>query len=867
VIGRTISHYEILEKLGEGGMGVVYKARDTHLGRFVAIKVLPPEKVADAERKRRFVQEAKAASALNHPNIVTIHDVDSADGVEFIAMEYVEGRTLGELIPRKGMRLDEALKHSVAIADALAAAHEAGIVHRDLKPGNLIVGADGRIRVLDFGLAKLTEAARAGDDLTTHTMRPATQEGMVVGTVSYMSPEQAEGRAVDARSDIFSFGSLLYEMLAGRRAFQEDSNVATLAAILNKEPDPLPAEVPPDVQKLISRCLRKGPERRFQFMKDLKVELEELKADSDARAASRPVPSRRRWAWVAAPLTAILALAGWWELGRLRPGEEAAPLAAVPLTSYQGVELTPALSPDGNQVAFSWNGEAQENYDIYVQVIGAGGTVRLTDNPAFDWAPVWSPDGREIRFYRYSREGRFAVVSVPPLPGRERTVVEYPFPPELPTAVLQFVTPAWSPDGECTAHPGESGLVLRLESGTVNTVADMPGGSELYPAFSPDGRSLAFVRQSGGASTDLYLLPLAPGFQAGGEPKRLTSGMRFLNTPVWTPDGREIIFSAETPTGMGLWRIPASGASAPRRLALVGEDASSPSISRDGKRLVYARRTENYSLWRVGLGRGSKPAERITSSTRADALPSYSPDGTKLAFSSQRSGSMEIWVADADGSDPAQLTSLAQYSVVPEWSPDGRQIVFQSSGDPGTDLYVVGAEGGEARRLTDGPGGALQPSWSADGRWIYFMSTRSGAEQIWRIPSGGGEAAQVTRDGGAFARESPDGGVLYFTRGEYGSLELWKMPAAAGAATRLEVPPVNDWGFVIAGGRLYFTTPLAEGTYPVVSLDLSSGRTEEVARLGFSPFSKFSVSPDGRWLVYYQLEQSNSDLMLVEDFR
>src|SRR5437899_7338016 len=241
MIGQRLLHYEVVEKLGEGGMGVVYKARDTHLDRFVAIKVLPPEKVADPERRRRFTQEAKAASALNHPNIITIHDIDEADGMYFISMEFVAGKTLGGLIPRHGMRLGELLKYAIQIADALARAHAAGIIHRDLKPGNIMVTEQGLVKVLDFGLAKLTETAPLNENDATCTLRqpqPVTEEGTIVGTVAYMSPEQAEGKMVDAPSDIFSFGSVMYEMLTGRRAFQHDTKAATIAAILREDPKP-----------------------------------------------------------------------------------------------------------------------------------------------------------------------------------------------------------------------------------------------------------------------------------------------------------------------------------------------------------------------------------------------------------------------------------------------------------------------------------------------------------------------------------------------------------------------------------------------------------------------------------------------------
>jgi serine/threonine protein kinase len=288
MVGSTICHYTIGEKLGEGGMGVVYKARDTRLNRFVALKVLPADKVADPERKRRFIQEAKAASALNHPNIITIYDIDQASGVEFIAMEHVEGKTLERLIPRHGMRLGEVLRYAIQIANALTRAHAVGIIHRDIKPSNIMVTSDGQVKVLDFGLAKLTEPMDENTQAPTEPMKdeaPRTAEGTILGTVAYMSPEQAEGKTIDARSDIFSFGSVVYEMSTGRRAFQEETRISTLAAILNKEPLPvseITPDAPRDLEKIIARCLRKDPNRRFQHMADVKVALEELKEESES---------------------------------------------------------------------------------------------------------------------------------------------------------------------------------------------------------------------------------------------------------------------------------------------------------------------------------------------------------------------------------------------------------------------------------------------------------------------------------------------------------------------------------------------------------------------------------------------------------
>jgi serine/threonine protein kinase len=408
MIGKTLAHFEILEKLGEGGMGVVYKARDTHLDRLVAIKLLPPDKVADRDRRLRFVQEAKTASALNHPGIVTIYDIAEHDGVDFIAMEFVPGRTLDRVIPRRGLSLSEAIEYGLQISDALAAAHAAGIVHRDLKPSNVIVTEHGRIRVLDFGLAKLVD--RLGlpaweAELTNTHAALVTAQGAIVGTVAYMSPEQAEGKAVDARTDIFSVGSVLYEMVTGQRAFQGDSPLSTLTAVLREEPKPLREMregVPRELERVITRCLRKDPERRWQAMSDVTIALRELKEEFDSGVSAvssaplfRPRPARIA---LAALSLAVLAGAIGLLVWRDRAGPAPAPslFTAIPLTTYPGREQQPSFSPDGNSVAFTWNGETEDNWDIWVKLIGPGSPQRLTTDPAIELSPAWSPDGRSI---------------------------------------------------------------------------------------------------------------------------------------------------------------------------------------------------------------------------------------------------------------------------------------------------------------------------------------------------------------------------------------------------------------------------------------------------------------------------------------
>src|SRR6478752_561145 len=412
-------------------MGVVYKAEDTRLHRIVALKFLPDEVAKDTQALARFQREAEAASALNHPNICTIYDIGEQDGRAFIAMEFVSGKTLDRLIPRHGLRVNEALKHSVQIADALAAAHKAGNVHRDLKPGNVMATEHGLVKVLDFGLAKLTESAAPGEDEATRTLKPTTEEGAIVGTISYMSPEQAEGKKVDARSDIFSFGALLYEMVTGRRAFQSDSKIATLSAILREEPKPagqIVEGLPRELERIIGRCLRKDPERRFQAMPDLKVALEELKEESDSgKLGAVPAPKqsyRRRLAWTVVLLVvAGMMVALWFARSGVKTPESL--LTAVPLTTYPGFQTEPSFSPEGSQIAFSWDGPRQDNQDIYVKVVGtAGAPLRLTTDPARDYSPAWSPDGRFIAFLRRLSQEKSALLVIPALGGPERKVGE-----------------------------------------------------------------------------------------------------------------------------------------------------------------------------------------------------------------------------------------------------------------------------------------------------------------------------------------------------------------------------------------------------------------------------------------------------------
>jgi len=401
--GRTLLHYRITDKIGEGGMGVVYRARDERLQRDVAIKVLPRTLVADPERKKRFAKEARAASALNHPNVVTVHEISSVDDVDFIVMEYMVGTMLDRIIGGNAMPVHRALKYALQIAAGLAKAHAAGIVHRDVKPANVMVTDDEIVKLLDFGLAKLTEATAPDLSVTTLSM-----EGAILGTVSYMSPEQVEALPVDARSDIFAFGSVLYEMMTGQPPFKRSSRAATLAAILHEQPSPI-AGVPPDLEELLTGCLQRDPRQRWSSMKDVKSRLQTLERQEDREippakggvAHTRSESGSKMWAWIVAVPIALGAV--WTAWTYYRPAS-ASP-RTVPLTSYVGNESDPALSPDGRQVAFIWDGGPGGAGNLYVKLVDGGDPALISAGARPAFAPAWSPDGSRLAFIRHENEG------------------------------------------------------------------------------------------------------------------------------------------------------------------------------------------------------------------------------------------------------------------------------------------------------------------------------------------------------------------------------------------------------------------------------------------------------------------------------
>jgi serine/threonine protein kinase len=585
MIGRRLSHYEIVARLGEGGMGVVWKARDTRLARFVAIKILGAGSVDDPERKRRFTQEAKAASALNHPGIVTIYDIADDGETSFIAMEYVQGKTLSELIGRRGLALNVMLAYATQAAEALAKAHAAGIIHRDLKPSNIMVTDDGLVKILDFGVAKLAKSTEgtgiAEGETRTMTVAdmPRTEEGTVVGTVAYMSPEQAEGKPVDARSDIFSFGSVLYEMATGTRVFQAATSASTLAAVLTRDPVPpskVVKDLPRELDRIILRCLRKDAARRFQIMADLAVELDEIKSESAAQTESTSVTaprgSMRRWRFLSAAVLALAAAAAWflWP----RPGALPSPSTVSPLTTSPGDEQLSTFSPDGSQVAFVWNGEARDNWDIYLKSTGAGVPLRLTTDPADDIAPAWSPDGTQIAFVR--QQGKEAAVYLtPPLPGSEQKLATFTVGGEVTNADLSnLMTLSWLPDGRrlvmaALDSDGQSNgiVVIPIDRSEAKRLIWSPVSAVTYsyPVVSPSGKFLAYAGCKGFGACDVYLMELGPDVTPIGQPKNLTGQGAELLGITWGPDGKSVIYGSAL-DGQRLWRVPILGTGPPERV-------------------------------------------------------------------------------------------------------------------------------------------------------------------------------------------------------------------------------------------------------------------------------------------------------------
>ncbi|HYM11091.1 MAG TPA: protein kinase [Bryobacterales bacterium] len=861
LIGRILSHYKVLEKLGEGGMGAVYRALDTRLDRMVALKVLPAQKTSDPERKKRFVQEAKTASSLNHPNIVTIYDIETQSEPNYIAMEYVAGKTLHECIARQGLPVSETLRYAVPIADALAAAHAAGIVHRDLKPGNIMVTEKGLVKVLDFGLAKLTEPVEVSDaTVTIDYMAPRTMQGMIVGTAAYMSPEQAEGKKVDARSDIFSFGTVLYEMVTGRRPFQGETAMSTLSAIILREPSPvseISRDTPPELERLILRCLRKEPERRVQHMDDLKVALEELREEStsgrlisgvrtsDVPAAAGPVsagpasagpasasvsaalpaPAPRRLGAAALLVGGIVLLAAagaalwWWQRGTPPAG----PPMLTRLTSDSGLSAYPALSPDGRLLAYASDRSGEGNLDIWVQQIGGGEPIRLTRDEADEYEPAFSPDGTRVAF-RSEREGG-GIYVVPTLGGESRLLARLGH------------NPRFSPDGNWVAYwLGATGGGFAAGSGKIFLVPS-PGGEPRQvhpevpagrdPIWMADGKRLLFLGKIDPKAPveqglDWWVTPVAGGtpvrtgaFAAFREQKLLPPpGAYAISAGAVSPANDLVLFSARLGDTTNLWEIvisPKTGevSGAPRRVTFGTDLEMEPSAGAEaGGRagVAFASLTHTVNVWSLPLdvNRGAAPGElqRITQGVTYNAYPSISADGKKLVYTSAQSGAWNVWIRDLESGKQIALTASRGKALQPKISADGTTVAYWEDDGTKQTIYVIPARGGVPQKVCDdcGPPTHVSP----DGTKVLFESENSPQDEAVMVADlTSGKQYEMARSRETpklfpyAARFSPDGRwVAFHARSNPLTRQIFVVPFQGS-----DRPPVpkKDWIAVTSG--------------------------------------------------------------------
>jgi eukaryotic-like serine/threonine-protein kinase len=839
--GQKIAHYEILDKIGEGGMGKVYKARDTRLNRIAAIKVLPPDRMADAARRARFIQEAQAASALNHPNIVTIYGIERDGDADFIAMEYLPGRTLEQVINRRGLDLRDTLKYAIQIADALAAAHAAGIVHRDLKPGNVMVSETGVVKVLDFGLAKLTDAPEASADdatRTVHAQAPVTEKGAVLGTVSYMSPEQAEGKPIDARSDIFSFGSLLYEMVTGKRAFEGDSKMSTISSILRDDPKPgsqtAGHAIPRDLEKIVSRCLRKDRSRRFQHIDDVKVALEELKEESDSgllTPAELPSRAASRWPLVAVGIAIILAL-GLGAAYLRQPGERASGTPGLKLrqiTQDAGYTGSPAISPDGKLLAYASDRGGDAAMDIWVQQLGRGSQpIRLTKNAGDEGLPSFSPDGGQIVFA--SRREGGGIYVIPSLGGEERLLLRG-----------ELINPRFSPDGQwivaSTSETTNNSILLTPAAGGTPRQLARDFYYARFDAWSPDGKQiLVTASKAMGDVIDWWIVPLDGGapVQTGarevlrkihgvgmipgptewldgyllysvgnlwrirvastgkidGEPERLTagSGSEFRPRAIAAASGKSgdwrVVF-ASGQASVNLWSLPldlnaGKISGEPRKITQDAVRRLSPSLSADGKRLTYIiRGLDDFSIRVREMSTG---AETTLFQQASDMRARISPDGNEVAYNSRGTDEKNttIYLVSTSGGGSRILCDTC--GLLYNWTPDGKKIVFRS-GNP-MKFSTVDIQTRRQQVVVSDPKYHIHGAeYSPDERWLafHFAPNVETARAIYVTPVRNGEAADrrewipIMDRPGTQTRPwwSPDGNVLYFLSTSGGKTDIW----------------------------------------------------------------------------------------------
>ena len=899
--GARLGPYDIRAAIGAGGMGEVYLAHDPRLGRDVAIKVLPAGVAGDPERRARFEREAKAVAALNHPNIVTIFAVEEAAGVPFFSMEYVEGRTLAEVIPPRGLPTRELLRIAIPLTDAVGAAHQRGILHRDLKPANVMMTADGRVKVLDFGLAKLWEALTQPDATGPPTAVPThepTGEGRILGTVAYMSPEQAEGKALDQRSDVFSLGIMLYEMATGQRPFKGDTSMSVISAILKDTPasvtDVRP-ELPRDLGRIVKHALSKDPEHRYQTAKDLRNDLETLKEDLDsgeARPASETaaaaVKARGRWwIWVAAVIAAGGLIAAGAYVSWPAKAPEAQP-AARPfdeitigaLTSDGRTGSGVAISPDGRYVAHVVAEQGRE-----------GVRVRQVDTTAFVQAVApadvqilgvtFTPDGSRLTYVAYPRgSGTASLYEVPVLGGAPRRLID-----DVDREV------SFSPDGARFAFVRgvpklASAIMLANADGTgERTLAERRSPSEFVlanPAWSPDGSVIAAAAYDNGIA-NVGLVEVDAGT---GEVRPVgTARWNSVSAIRWLPAGGALLVCASSsPIGdqNQIWLVPYP-AGAPHRITNDLAGYARISLTADGRTLVATRIDARGSLW---AGPASRPGETVEVAGVPTSLPSipiaWTADG-RILFTANVGGNIDVWSTRPDGTDMRQLTTSPGADGFPAAARDNRQVVFVSNRDGGVRVWRMDPDGSRQTPLTPGPNDMF-PLVSGDSTTVYFTLAGQPDTPLYQIPIGGGTPAPAFASP-AGGREAvmpksfvargltPDGSSLFgnYWDDKAGRTRLAVVDATGRLAARpLDLPVALGLVYSFAwapDGRAITFARTTGGSANIWRQPLDGGAQARVTNFtGGDAIAVHAWSPDGGMLAMVRVATTR-DVVVIRDVR
>jgi Tol biopolymer transport system component len=855
-------------------MGEVYRARDTRLGRDIAIKVLPTTFTTDAERCARFEREARLLASLNHPHIGAIYGIEGPDattGVRALILELVEGETLADRIARKPLKVSEALGFAQQIVEALDAAHEKGIVHRDLKPANVKIAPDGTVKVLDFGIAKAVDdrASGVGPAAVTELMSQAL---MIIGTAAYMSPEQARGARVDKRTDIWAFGCVLFEMLAGKPAFARDTVTDTLARVVDHEPDwsALPADVSVGVRDLLHRCLEKDLRRRLRDIGDARLDVLAASTASDGKQRSR-ASLRGRVAWLlAGVLLAAAAIGGW----NLRPEPDAAPVAAPTLrrlTDFVGIEEWPALSPDGRTVAFVARVDGFRQ--IWLRLLAGGAPLQITRDPIDHQEPRWSPDSSSLVYFTPPNE-----------PGGSGTIWEISAFGGQPRRLAAATASAdVSRDGRFLGALRAKGdrievAILTRDGSRTLRSQELPATGVYNTArWSPDGQWLAFHRFDD--AFDEQLLVVATG---GGDPAIVARSSR-LPGYAWLPDSSGLVYGSAAgstilyPATTNLHVIRRDG-TGDRPLTFGELSYSQPDVLASGA--IVATRTRLQSdLWRFPVDGtpldNTRNGVRITQQTGQVQTASVSPDGQEVAYLSDSGGHGNIWVAKTDGSGSRQITFEQDPAVsigVPIWSNTSSEIAVIVTRNGETGLSLVRSDGTALRQIVPNGIGA---NWSGDDSWLYYRSTRDGRRCIEKIPVAGGSAVTVRCDDSWSAIITNDGSTLYHIKYTTNLVdaEIRSANPEDGASTVLaRVSPSRIPGTsrqlvpTLAKDGSMLAMPLVDGATTNLWVLPASGTLHPVTDFGERAVMiqrRVDWSPDGRSL-YAAVADVDSDIVLLE---